>query len=466
MDYNQLMIVILLIFLSVLDLHSSDSDEDSIAQPSSSNLDTYKAKIPNPNGPCRHCRVKAGELLSYPQIVNNAAAAASLESLNHYEEGTSNYQENGGIFYVTSMFEIKTYLDINNLDNSTWFIFDIDYVLITPEDIFGRPNGQVICQKLLKESNNRDALIEKIMTSVRYEILDRGTLSLLDSIKTSGSLLLFLTRMALDMQCVNPLDWRSEQLNAFSISSNDKVEQEFHWDNGGGYKKGIIRAGKNTKGQAFHYYINNIKKIRPQKVYCVDNNNAYLRSIEHVCRDYGIKFYGFHLVSEQFRADIKPNPSAIKYQLTHLALNNVFISYAEALKVNSEDLSPELLKEDEETLHEKWIAFYNHGSVDAMQYILTRASEHNYMAQAYASFIYKKGGHSFDTNRDIASQYAMICARALRDGNIDEETLYIRAHMYKERIICSGQISPHVGSSLQATIGSSNVEKLTQDPTE
>lgn len=235
----------------------------------------------------------------------------SLESLqaNELVHKNPEWKDQTHTFFSTR--DLWFYLKHQPADPG-WVIFDVDYILLTLNDIFSRPKGQIICQELINadpqwsSAENKRRIVELMMCQSSYTLLDDEAPSFIHYLKQKKNLVLAITGMRENIQStvnnekMDALEWRINQLHTFGFSFGssapcDSVRND--WQNSGCCLNGIIRAGKNSKGDALRHYIDHVRRERPEKITFIDNNLAYLKSVRLMCKGLGIDFCGIHLDS-------------------------------------------------------------------------------------------------------------------------------------------------------------------------
>lgn len=346
------------------------------------------------------------------------------------------------IFKVSSVQQIRDLLP-SQLTMKCWFISDIDYALITPKDPLGRSKGQLICQAILRsdprwrDEESRRQLIEHMMCKLEYELMDPEIPDLIQHIKDLGIPTLAMTRINLEMKEIDALTWRIDHLASFGLHFDAHVESDerVDWSGWGGYWKGVIRAGKNQKGEALGYFMDNIKKEQPSKIIFIDNSRRYLESVKRLCKKRGIQFCGLHFVGHNLESDPDPDPSVIDKQIEMLASTGNILLYAEAARLVNEEDSPEALAgtSEEDNLFKKWENIINYGSEDSTKYIMESAERKHYLAEACLASLYYEGWGGIEQNRERALHYARECSRKLHEeaDKDNKYALYFVGHMYK-----------------------------------
>lgn len=231
----------------------------------------------------------------------------------------------------------KPYIQSEEGRRETWFITDVDHVLITPRDIFGRPKGQTICQHLMRDGRYEgqgkvDDIVEDMISKLEYILIEEDARALITELVQKGMTVLALTGLRVEFIKKDLIEWRVNQLNGLGLQFNGFTEPgtRVDWDKGGRYKNGIIRAGSNEKGDALLYYIDNIRKETPKRVFFIDNSLKYLLSVQKACESIGVEYHGIHYVSEAFELDPNPDEKVIEWQLTHLAETGETLDYETA----------------------------------------------------------------------------------------------------------------------------------------
>jgi hypothetical protein len=92
-------------------------------------------------------------------------------------------------------------------------------------------------------------------------------------------------------------------------------------------------SGKQSKGQALQYFLENIAKWKPKHIIFIDDNPEYLNSVSEMCNRLKIKFTGFHYKAAVFDQDEELSPEIARLQLKTLDEKEIWITDSEAKKI-------------------------------------------------------------------------------------------------------------------------------------
>lgn len=105
------------------------------------------------------------------------------------------------------------------------------------------------------------------------------------------------------------------------------------WQSGAGYESGVIFSGKQSKGKALQYFLENIAHWKPKHIIFTGDNPEYLNSVHEICDKLGIKFTGFYYKAVEFDKDNDINPKVVRFQLQTLYDQGVWIPDDKAQKI-------------------------------------------------------------------------------------------------------------------------------------
>ncbi len=117
----------------------------------------------------------------------------------------------------------------------------------------------------------------------------------------------------------NPIHLRVSRLKEKGIVfAFENLNKRILWNDEAGFESGVIFSGKQSKGEALQYFLENIAKWKPKHIIFVDDNPEYLNSMREMCNTLKIKSKGFHYKAAVFDQDKELSPEVAKLQIKTL----------------------------------------------------------------------------------------------------------------------------------------------------
>lgn len=243
---------------------------------------------------------------------------------------------------------------IKDVDQETLVLFDINETLIISQDLILRPCAKSLWSRYAKETlenpevavsgkHNRKYFLGQILSKIEYELIDPKFVTIIHSLQERKIKTIALTRMRSgSLEAISSLeDWRIEHLKKHDIDFSLAFPQhpevivkknlEAHGGNFPLFKQGVLCTNKEAKGPVLMAFLECIQWV-PSKVVLVDNNTAYLKSVEKSLEEAGIHFIGFHYTAVE-NLPCVINEDLAKFQLTHLAKTGIWLTDDEALNL-------------------------------------------------------------------------------------------------------------------------------------
>lgn len=224
-------------------------------------------------------------------------------------------------------------------ENDTLIVFDVDNVLSIPSDLAIR-QGWRIYQKLEKQSNINQ-LIDQICLQAKRELVDMKMQGVLEYIHENNLRSFALTHCNYDaILGFNPTkystwaEWRYDFLIQigidFKLLSQLKDELNDKQLIYGKLYKGIVLTGGEEKGMCLQAALEAIN-IHPSKIIFVDDHMHNIKSVQQMCGQENINFYGIHYTrAEELERQNTPNDSRESLQAQNLIHSGIWLSDAEA----------------------------------------------------------------------------------------------------------------------------------------
>jgi hypothetical protein len=193
----------------------------------------------------------------------------------------------------------------------TLVIFDIDYVLIIPEDAFSmnrNPQRKKIWTEMKKVTSKEEMkLLHSIVTvSARWKLVDQDAIFLFQHLQKKKLKTIGLTSLGTGKLGIieNREDLRYKEIKSVGIDflklncfedqiSLDDLKTE---DGIPMLKYGIIFTAEQNKALILEHILNH-KKYYPKRIIFIDDMLNNLLSVEDMCKKKNIDFIGFHYIA-------------------------------------------------------------------------------------------------------------------------------------------------------------------------
>lgn len=237
-------------------------------------------------------------------------------------------------------------IELEKTDSTSLVIFDVDEVLIVPEDKVVRLSalGQKpdFAKDFVVEDNME--LLSVVITGTRFMLVDRTLPSMIEALQKRGIKTIALTsaRTGRFGKIASMEDWRIGQLADLEIDFSSSFPEmllpfpELLAEPGNIplFKKGILFLGdfysseKSVKGELLEAFLDKINWT-PKKVIFFDNEWKNLSSVQQVLEKRNIPFEGFHYkgalaLAESIEEDV------VYFQFSHLLKNKEWLTDKQA----------------------------------------------------------------------------------------------------------------------------------------
>jgi hypothetical protein len=244
-----------------------------------------------------------------------------------------------GLKEIAYIQEITPYLE--TLDQDSLVVFDVDNVISAPSDLIGRPKARPVRHAVFKEYEQKygkDRVVH--IHSLYYlraseEFVEKEIKEIIRGLYVRKVRSIALTAMGTGKfgNIEDPMHLRVSRLKQKDIVfAFENLDKRMLWDDESGYESGVIFSGKQSKGQALQYFLENIAHWKPKHIIFVDDNPEYLNSMHEMCSRLKIKFTGFHYKAAAFDQDKELSPEVAKLQIKTLDEQGVWIPDDEAYK--------------------------------------------------------------------------------------------------------------------------------------
>jgi len=197
---------------------------------------------------------------------------------------------------------------IQTLDRDTLVIFDVDHVLIMPNDestlnrsLYRKNLWQRVQKRLSVEKAN--ILYSIILLSSKWRLIDPHIINILNYLQNYHIPTIALTSfntgkigMIKKMEDLRIRDLQSVSIDFTHLTpfKDEIVAHELRSKFGAPIlKSGIILTANHDKAIVLEYFLRHINYY-PKTIFFVDDQLKNLESLEKLCNKLKIKFYGFH----------------------------------------------------------------------------------------------------------------------------------------------------------------------------
>jgi hypothetical protein len=227
-----------------------------------------------------------------------------------------------------------------NLNTEDLVLFDVDNVLLVPDDALFRPVGEVFLKKFIASMGG---LYENFSFEERWgRILEAMTVSLVDermpfvvrALQERG-----IPTLAFTACWTGPLgpvsncaDWRIEQLRKLGFSFESMFPHLVGWQVLEGahpvhrptFKSGVLFSPRRPKGQTLKEFLEAVAWT-PRSIVMLDDREDFLKTVEIALQELGIEFRGFqYLAVHHLPCTFDERIAAI--QLNHLMEHDEWLS--------------------------------------------------------------------------------------------------------------------------------------------
>ena len=234
---------------------------------------------------------------------------------------------------------------VKNADQDTLVVFDVDNVISAPSDLIGRPKARPVRRAVFKEYEQKYGKERVVHIHSLYylraseEFVEKEIKEIILGLYARKIPSIALTAMGTGKfgNIDDPMHLRVSRLKEKGIVfAFENLNKRILWDDEAGYESGVIFSGKQSKGEALQYFLENIAHWKPKHIIFVDDNTEYLNSMSSMCNRLKIKFTGFHYKAAVFDQDEELSPEIARLQLKTLDEKEIWIPDSEAKKIIEE----------------------------------------------------------------------------------------------------------------------------------
>lgn len=259
-------------------------------------------------------------------------------------------QLNGIIIETSTVDEVEK--AIEDADQSTLVLFDVDETLILAADPILRPAARGIFNELAKKTIKNPELVPPgtyeehyflglILFHIQYALVDPKIIPLIESLQSKQIKTIAFTKLFTGPFGKIPSleDWRIAHLRKLDIDFRCAFPHLFVKEvpgigNEGKsalFKEGVLFANAHDKGPVLSAFLKELDWA-PKKVIFVDNRLDYLESVEEALEGTGIDYLGLHYTAVEYQT-VDIDKRLAEYQLMHLLQHGVWLSEEEALEL-------------------------------------------------------------------------------------------------------------------------------------
>jgi len=231
---------------------------------------------------------------------------------------------------------------LGSADQDTLVVFDVDNVISAPSDLIGRPKARAVRRTVFKEYEQKYGKERVVHIHSLYylksseEFVEKEIKEIILGLYARKIPSIALTAMGTGKfgNIDDPMHLRVSRLKEKGIVfAFENLNKRILWDDEAGFESGVIFSGKQSKGQALQYFLENIAKWKPKHIIFVDDNPEYLNSMSEMCNRLKIKFTGFHYKAAVFDKDEELSLDIAMLQIKTLDERGVWIADHEACKI-------------------------------------------------------------------------------------------------------------------------------------
>lgn len=234
---------------------------------------------------------------------------------------------------------------IQEASSDTWIFFDVDQVLIIPEDPLFHPSNdglfRTYAEKLKKELNHEELmdLWGIVFSEVYPQVIDLEVMDVLDLVKSRELKSYALTHCPTGKvgKIARFEDWRIKHLKSLGIHfdqlSFDSNEHYFTKMKGKYgipvLKGGVIFAAHYDKGKVLGMVLDLLEK-EPRSIIFIDDKIENLESVELLCKERGTNFIGFEYRSQSCQTKVPLDLNLVDFRFETLKKEKKWLSDDEA----------------------------------------------------------------------------------------------------------------------------------------
>ncbi|MBW8309601.1 MAG: DUF2608 domain-containing protein [Candidatus Paracaedibacteraceae bacterium] len=233
---------------------------------------------------------------------------------------------------------------------NTLFIFDVDYVLLIPQDRVFWPLGKNIALKLyalLMEPLSlelREKLISITLKQAKVQLMDEGLPFLFSQLVAKNRKFIGLTACNVgrrgDIEKLE--DWRCNQLKELGLLFNNSFPQQprlvlnklppqdYSYPV---FQEGVIFSTNYPKGEALGAFLDTIN-FKPDGIIFIDDKLDHLQSVDKSAQLRNIPYHGFQFI-KAYSLQGYLDEKIVEMQYKHLINHQQWLSEQEAIQLLS-----------------------------------------------------------------------------------------------------------------------------------
>ncbi|EFB41392.1 DUF2608 domain-containing protein [Parachlamydia acanthamoebae] len=281
-----------------------------------------------------------------PCIVDEALAEFQLMHLAKtgiWLSDSEALKKMNGLQQIQHINEINAYIE--NIDEDTLVVFDVDEVLISTTDIFLHPECDEIFLGLIydafekaktdKEKDELENQLSLTMLLPKRVLVEGSTPGFIESLQVKGIKTMALTSCPTGRFGVIPSveQWRIRHLKTLGIdfSAEAPCQESFSLTEickknrpAPLFENGILFSKGYSKGEVLIAFLKRIN-WKPSNVLFIDDLADNLESVKQYLDEFDIPFVGFHYLGASLPKD-KIDPDLIKFQFDYLLKHGKWLS--------------------------------------------------------------------------------------------------------------------------------------------
>lgn len=237
--------------------------------------------------------------------------------------------------------------EIENLDEETLVVFDVDLTLIVPQDLVLRGRDKfwpLAKQKTSKLQDGGERCLSLLLLQSKSQLIDPKVLDLIEALKKKNVPVMALTAIPSGKFGLIPNveDWRIQQLASLGLhfGSTAPYAEEIHFTEFQGkgnppiFKQGVIASGRYPKGKVLASFLRKID-WQPKRVIFIDDLINFVKSVETEMDKLGIDHTSYlYTAADELPSEF--NEEFAHFRLDYLIEHDIWLSDEEAQKILEE----------------------------------------------------------------------------------------------------------------------------------
>lgn len=245
---------------------------------------------------------------------------------------------------ITNMIEAKASLE--NVDQGTLVIFDVDRTLVMMKDQLLN-GGKSAFKKKIKTypaytqltKSEQETLLSIVLLKAPLQIIEQDAIGYIDQLQSKNIKTIFCTTLETGPFGLIPSieQWRMDTLDQLGLNFRGAFPElsyiKFYpqMENSPIFKEGALITAKRTKGEVLKLFLETID-WKPKKIIMLDDKLSEIESVVEELKDSSIEFLGFHYnyISEWVNNQ-NLDEELVDFQLRYLIENRIWLTDEEGL---------------------------------------------------------------------------------------------------------------------------------------